>query len=103
VFRLEFGNKVLEIPGESKNAEQWLDYMTEWRSTSAAVFEFETQNENEARIRMAHSGHYCVWMHQDHPGCGICFKRESILEIIDTGEITLSRVPDKRVSPAESN
>lgn len=101
VFRLEFGNKVLEIPGESKNAGAVVG-LYDWNGGAhqRAVFEFETQNENEARIRMAHSGHYLrVDGNRIIQDVASASRESQYWEIIDTGEITLSRVPDKKSFP----
>ncbi len=59
VFRLEFGNKVLDIPGESRNAGVAAS-LWDWNGGAhqRAAFEFSSSQENEARIRMSHSGLY---------------------------------------------
>lgn len=101
VFRLEFGNKVLEIPNESRNAGAVVGlYGWNGGAHQRAVFEFENQSKNEARIRMAHSGHY-LRIEGDRivQDVASASKETQYWEIIDVGEVTLSRVPDKNSSP----
>lgn len=101
VFRLEFGNKVLEIPNESRTAGAVVGlYGWNGGAHQRAVFEFETQNKDEARIRMAHSGHYLRAdgdrIIQDVASAS---KEAQYWEIIDVEDITLSKVPGKKSFP----
>lgn len=101
VFRLEFGNKVLEIPNESRTAGAVVGlYGWNGGTHQRAVFEFETQNKDQARIKMAHSGHYLRVdgdrIIQDVASASMESQR---WEIIDVEDITLSRAPGKKSLP----
>jgi len=101
VFRLEFGNKVLEIPNESRSAGAVVGlYGWNGGTHQRAVFEFETQSKDEARIKMAHSGHYLRAdgdrIIQDVASAS---RETQYWQIVDVGDITLSRVPDIKSLP----
>lgn len=58
-FRLEFGNKVLDIPNQSTVAGINVDLWTWNRGTNQkAVFEFQHPDTTTVRIKMANSGLY---------------------------------------------
>lgn len=101
VFRLEFGNKVLEIPNESRAARAVVGlYGWNGGTHQRAVFEFETQNKDEARIRMAHSGHYLRAdgdrIIQDVASAS---RESQYWEIIDIEDVTLRKIPVKKSLP----
>lgn len=58
-FRLEFGSKVLDIPGVS-TASEVAAGLWDWKggANQKTIFEFETSTKNSARIRMKHSNLY---------------------------------------------
>ncbi len=59
VFRLEFGNSVLDIPNESKSAGIAAGlYSWNGGAHQRVVFEFEAKDSNVARLKMSHSGLY---------------------------------------------
>ncbi|MFW5959724.1 MAG: hypothetical protein ACOCSE_01235 [Chitinivibrionales bacterium] len=63
VFRLEFGNQVLDIPNESPNPGATAGlYSWNGGDHQKAVFEFDTSGSGEdlARISMLHSGLYLI-------------------------------------------
>lgn len=101
LFRLEFGNKVLEIPNESRTAGAIVGlYGWNGGTHQRALFEFETQSKNEARIKMAHSGHYLRTdgdrIIQDVASAS---KESQYWEIIDVEDITRSRVVSQKKLP----
>jgi len=101
VFRLEFGNKVLEIPNESRTAGAVVGlYGWNGGTHQRAVFEFESQNKSEARIRMAHSGYYLRAdgdrIIQDVASAS---RESQYWEITDVEDITLNREPGKKSWP----
>lgn len=56
-FRLESGNKVLDIPNESRDAGTQAK-LWDWNGGAHQRVFFEFQSENVVRIRMVHSGLY---------------------------------------------
>lgn len=59
LFRLEFGDKVLDIPNESRDPGVAAGlYSWNGGAHQRAIFEFDPVNSNIARIKMSHSGLY---------------------------------------------